>query len=524
MAFRFIKNLFSSDSTVSESNTSAGRLIFNISFNVVATIFDSLLSFFLIPFFIVYLHKDGYGVWALVGTFFTYSVLIQLSISGGVSRYVAFYGGRGDKEAVQRVITTGNICFAFAGLILLLVTLIATHYFEVWFSIPEHLVSDAKWMVFIVGLSWAIILPFQSFPAALCGYQRYGLFRGITLFGNITRASLLFLILPYGVGLLGTGIIFGTVQVGVRLFLVLFSLRLLGRKSLRYWPFDRLLFWKIFSYGANVIFYEIGIMIIYRVAIVIIGIFMLLSDVTEYNVLISLLIMLSALTQTFNMAITPAIANLQAQNKQEKIKELYLVLQKCNIMLVLPSICFFIIMGQAFLDVWVGPDFSRLWPILTVLCIGHLFRLLQDCNFKVLSGMNRHKFYGQMVLGISILITVGSVYVVKRDMGLMGIAWVNTSVLFLFFGIIMQIIFQKRLAISFKQIVKQVWAPSLRGCLPVIIWMILWRMWRIPTSWLEIILVVLSAGSLVFIFGWLWIMTDLEKNKLKSLLLEKIGK
>ncbi|MFA5864689.1 MAG: oligosaccharide flippase family protein [Phycisphaerae bacterium] len=522
MTFHSIKNLFSIDRTHYEGQTSAGRLAFNVIFNVLATVIDSLLSFFLIPFFIVYLHKEGYGIWSLVGTFFTYSVLIQLSISGGISRYVAFYEGKNDNEAIHRIMATGNICFAVAGLILLIVTFIGTRYFGQWFQIPQHLLFDTKWMVFIVGMSWVIIMPFQSFPAALCGYQCYGFFRGVNLIGNIVRAGLIFLALPFGIGLIGTGIIYGTVQIVVRLLLVIFSLRFLGPRSFSFWPFDCSLFWEMISYGINVIFYELGIMIIYRVANVLIGIFMLISNVTEYNVLVSLLIMLSALTQTFNTAITPAIANLQSQNNPEKIKEFYLVLQKFNILFVLPSIGFFIVMGQAFLTVWVGPEFSGLWPVLTVLCVGHFFRLLQDCNFKVLCGMNHHKFYGSMVLIVAIVITVASIFVLRQKLGLMGIAWANTIFLTLFFGIVMEIYFHKKLSISLKQMAAMVWYPSFLGCFPAITWMILWRVWRTPTSWAEIFLVALIAGILVVVFSWLWSMTDNEKNKIKSLVLERI--
>ncbi len=514
----------SSNITGHEGNTSAKRLAGNISLNVIATIGDSVLTFFLIPFLILHLHKDGYGIWTLVGTFFSYSLMIQLSISSGISRYVAYYHGQGNKPAIQRVMATGNICFVFAGVLLIPITLIGINYFQAWFSIPDHLLSSSKWMIFIVGMSWAIVLSFQSFPAALCGYQRYGFFRGVGLLGNITRASLLFLILPFGIGLIGTAIIFGSVQVAVRILMVIFVLHFLGRTSFRFWPFDRSLFWKMFSFGANVIFYDLGTMVIYKGANVIIGIFMLVSNVTEYSVLVALLMMLSAFTHTFNTAIMPAMASLHGQNKQKQIKDFYLVLQKFSILFILPSICFFIIMGKAFLNVWVGPDFSRLWPVLTVLSVGHFFRLLQDCNFKVLSGLNKHRFYGNMVLVVSILIITASIVAMKLNMGLMGIAWVNSIVMFLFFGILMEAYFHKKLAVSSKQIAKHVWLPSFLGCCPAIICMVLWRMWRPPTSWLELILVAVIAGGLVLIFSWLWAMTDRERNKLKSLLLEKIGK
>ena len=496
--------------------TTSKRLISNSIFNIVGYIANSVILFFLVPFFIDKLGKPAYGVWALVGAVFYYSAMLQMGLASAVTRYIPTFLGKGDREGVRRVMSTSTAFFSVVGLVLVIVTLVVRANLTSWFEIPPHLADDAKTVILVVGLSWAVVISLHSSISALLGVQRFDIVRLLAFGVTVARAVILVVLLSRGYGLVTMGLVFGGTLLVRRALEMMFATRLLGRGLISIKAINLSLFRDMFAYGINTMLYGLGNMILTRASLIIIGIFMTAEDVADYYVVgVVLLAMLTGLVQSFTLATHPAVADLDTHDQQAKVREVASLTQKYSLIMLIPGISFLIIMGRDVLQVWLGPGFEQLSIILTILAVGQFLRLAQHSNFSVLAGKGEHKIFGQLALVMSVSVIVLSVISVKiLNMGLIGIALSNMVPMVIISGLILPIHCLGRLNISIRDNIRQVWWPALLGCTCTVILIGVWEYLYPPSSWLQIGMVIVAATVLTAVNVWFLSLTSMEKSRL----------
>ena len=68
--------------------TDAALVVGNVLWNAAASLFGSVIAFLLVPFLLHRLGEAAYGVWALVGSVFAYSIVFQLGLASAINRFV----------------------------------------------------------------------------------------------------------------------------------------------------------------------------------------------------------------------------------------------------------------------------------------------------------------------------------------------------------------------------------------------------------------------------------------------------
>ncbi len=93
-------------------------MLFRNSFAVTAALITGyVFSFILAPIMLARLGLAQFGVWAVTGAFAMYAGLMDLGITRGLGRFVAFYEASGDRRAVQQCFTLGLMAVTFVGLV-----------------------------------------------------------------------------------------------------------------------------------------------------------------------------------------------------------------------------------------------------------------------------------------------------------------------------------------------------------------------------------------------------------------------
>jgi len=496
------------------TTTTSRRLIFNSLSNVAAHIVQAAVAFFMVPFFIHTLGKEKYGIWLLLSSIFAYRGTLSLGLNSAINRHIPVLLAKNDEDGIQKVVSMSMLYLYFVSIAVIIISLIIHRYIETWFHIPLDLVDTAKTLVLIVGFTFAIIMPLQMYNGVLSGLQRYYITNIATVVGLLVRTALLLWLLSKGYGLFTMGLLFGVCEIGIRVFQVSFAQKLLPCITFIPKKTDFPLLWQLMHYGTNTLLYTMSFIIVYKISDIIIGIFMTPKDITKYYIASASILAISAFVESFTAAIKPAVSDLDARNNEYTIRQIALLTQKYVLILLLPSMFFFLIMGKDFLRVWVGADFESLYFILIILGIGNFFRLLQYSNFLILVGKGQHRMFGVFAVFMAVLTIILSVFFVKTTrLGLTGIALSNLIPMVLICGLILPAYFNKKVNIPFEEHVEQVWKPAFISCTPAIIMLGIWKYVYPPDSWFMISAIILIIFSITMLCTYFWGLSDTERQR-----------
>jgi O-antigen/teichoic acid export membrane protein len=81
----------------------------NTAAATVALVTGYVFSFILAPIMLWRLGLAQFGVWAVTGAFASYAGLMDLGITRGLGRFIAFYHANGNRRAVEQLFTLGLI-------------------------------------------------------------------------------------------------------------------------------------------------------------------------------------------------------------------------------------------------------------------------------------------------------------------------------------------------------------------------------------------------------------------------------
>jgi O-antigen/teichoic acid export membrane protein len=505
--------------------TTSKRLVLNTFFNILTAVGNSLVAFFVVRLFLGHLGEARYGIWVLVGSVFRYRYALGLGLNSAINRYIPVYQAKGDREGVEKVISTTLLFFLMLSLVLAAATLVIYHYTQAWFTIEARLVRTAELAVLIVGLCYALGSPLQIGTATLSGLQRYDVSGVVALTLLVVRTTLAVILLRRGFGLLTMGFLFGISEILGQSVECLVARRLLPGLSLGWRKVDLRLLRSMLSYGINTFLYMTSALIIYKASNLVIGIFLGTSDVSRFDVASMGVALLSQFLLSLTTAIKPAVSDLDARDDRQRVREIAFLTQKYGLLFIIPASCFLVVMGKDFLRVWVGDRFSDpgtidvLATVMTILTIGHSLRLAQHSSFLVLAGRGQHKVFGAMTVAMATLCVAGSVVSVKLlHLGLVGIAWANFVPMLLISGVALPIYFNWKMSISARESISRVWRPAVLGSLPSVAIIALWKIASPPDSWSGIFQVVVAAAGATFAFGWLLGLESAEKERMMRIL------
>lgn len=499
--------------------TTSKRLIVNTLSNLMTRFVCSVIGFCMVPFFVRTLGTQQYGTWILIASVFAHRNALNVGLNSAVNRYISIFLAKNDDSGIQRVVSTATLYLCFTSIILAAITLVVHRYVEVWFSIPPNMVGVTRTLVLIVGFSFVVIMPFQIRSAVLSGLQRYELVSIGTVVPIITRTAALILLLGRGYGLLTMGLAFGACEVAIRVLQVVFAKKLLPHISISLGGVDSSLLWQMLHYGANTMLYTLGSAIVYKSSSIIIGIYLTTTDITKYYVASAGIVWLGIFVQGFAAAIKPAISDLDTRGRQVEIRRIAFLTQKYVLILLMPPVFFFLVMGRDFLTVWAGADFGKLHLILVLLSVGHFLRLIQYSNFLVLVGRGQHRIFGVLAAAMALCtIALAIVFVGRFDLGLVGVALSNLLPMSLISGMILPVYFNHKMGIAFTEHLRQVWRPALAGSSPALLFIGLWKYHHSPDCWLHIGIVAACAFLVTLVGAWLWGLSPAEKDRFRRII------
>ncbi len=505
--------------------TTPRRLMVNTVLNMANQLVTTLVNFVMVGFFLDQLGEERYGVWILVGSIFSYRNLLSMGLNSAVNRNIPVHLANDDMESVKGVVSTAVAYYLLPASALFVATLVVAANMEAWFAIPEGLGDTSRAVALIVGLSFAATVPLQVYHAVLSSYQRYDLINAISVSSILLRTLLIVVLLGRGNGLLTLSILYAGTEVAIRLMAMAYGRRMMGGLGIAISRVDRSLLRSMMTYGVSTILYMSGAILVFKSADMVIGALISSASVSRFFIATTPVILLTTVIQVFAQAMKPAVSELDARDERARIEEMALLAQKYTLFAILPGVAFMLVMGGAFLDVWVGDRFpddaarGQLAVVLQILAVGAGLRLSQHTNFIVLVGKGRHRAYGvatAVMIASGVAMEVAAVTVF--DAGLEGVALGCAIPMGLISALFLPAYFRSRMGIGFRASLRRSWLPALAATTPGVAVVVGWALWRMPASWPELLLAVAVSAGATAAGAWAFALDGVERARIRRLL------
>ncbi len=484
----------------------SSQILSNVLMNWVAFMVTLLTGFFMSPFLVRQLGESVYGVWLLIGSLTGYLGLLDLGITPSIVKYIAEHRERGDQEAINRVVTAGIAIFSLIGLVSLVASGVVALYFNDIFHLAPAVLAPgtAAIVVLLTGLNLALAFPASVFVGVVYGYQRYDVNATINTIGIPVRCGLIVWTLSHGYGLVTLAVLTLIFDLSRLIYLTRWALRLNPALHISRSHLNRATVRQLVNYSASIFLIKIAYQINFTADSIVIGIYLSAAAVTAYFVAARLTLYLRQLVGEMVGVLTPTISGLDARRDNQGIRDLLSLSTKYTLLLALPPGAVFLVLGDVFIALWMGPHFQSSALFLRILTIAILVHLFEMPIQVVLRGLGKHHIVARLTLlqaATNLLLTL---ILARTPLQLTGVA-LATAISMLGFAVFAIPLYLRRyLEIPIGEHLRRAALPALAVQIPFVGLLLLMRA-TLPSPSLLIFFVQLAVllipyGVLVYLF------------------------
>jgi O-antigen/teichoic acid export membrane protein len=455
---------------------------FNVLWNWLGIVTESLVGFFLAPFLIETLGDDTYGLWILIGAFTGYFGMLDLGLRGAVGRFVALYAANGDQHKVNQTLSTAAATLALAGVVSFIAILASAPLFPLLFAISTEQMAQVQTALFIVGSQFALWFILRIFDAALWAKQRFDLLNRIDIPLALARAGLTWWFVSSGGGLITLAWIGLAVMLANGLTKCYFTFREFPSLQLHRRFLSRAALHELVGYGAWNSLVSLMAMARTQGMPVVIGAAVGMRFLGPFSVVMRLPALATAILTAATGVFTPLAIRLHAEQDSVRRRQLVLEGTQLSLSLALYFVVLFICVGGPLLSLWIRPDFAAYGVILAVIGCGEVLPMAMSIPQGVLLAMARHQRMASWVVLETVLALVASA-MFGNYMGLLGVAFALATAATLFRGVLVMRQICEVIDIGQIQFFREAMLIPILTAVPSAGAFLLMMQWHVPQTW-----------------------------------------
>lgn len=434
-------------------STISQKIFKNTLFNAMGNVFATLLQILIIPYILVKLGQDRFGIWALVSVLFGVFTALDFGTGTAFVKYFSEYEARKEDENFNRVMVAGFFLMLTFSSILIFAVFLLQSQIIIFFNIPIDLKNEAIYVFMAAAIIFGFNNTFGVFQAILKGLQRMEISNSINIIVSIIYVIGIFVALHYGFGLRGLILVHGIRIFLINMASIVYAKKVFRALSFRISYFDFKKVKTIVSYGVKMQINSIASLVNLQTDKTIIGYFLNLASVTAYEIgqkisLFSRMIVGLALS-----ALVPAISELDAAGKRGAILKLYERGNKYIASFAFPILIFVIVFADALINLWMGSGFEKSVFVARLLVLGVFVNLLTGVGVMIVRGIGKPMYeteYAVICLVANIVLGI----LLVRAYGFAGVV-IATPISVIMGSIYFIVKFNKLFKFSFLSLARQ---------------------------------------------------------------------
>ncbi|MBP7526979.1 MAG: polysaccharide biosynthesis C-terminal domain-containing protein [Syntrophorhabdaceae bacterium] len=350
----------------------------------------AVIQFMMMPFLVHRLGDMQYGIWILIMSFTGYLGLFDFGVSGSVVKYVAEFRAKNDNAGLNRVCSAAFYMYLAGGTLAFLVSILLAFGFVQHFKIPSEEISTARWVTMIVGLQIGLTLPLGFFTGYMRGMQRYDHVAGISLAMLFVRSIIIILLVLSGYRLIAIALVHLVTTIGGGILRAVYVFRANPDLQLRPALITRDKLAMVSRYSFLMFLYFVATNLIFSTGSLVIGYFLTAAAITFYAIPQRLVDELRVVIMSTGV-LQPAVSHLNAQGRDGQVQRLLVNGTKYSMMIVLPIAVSYLMVGDIFISLWMGPRYAAAcYGVLVILTCAVAANISQFTSTQILQGIARH--------------------------------------------------------------------------------------------------------------------------------------
>lgn len=492
------------------------RLGLNVFSNWTTYAVSLAISFVISPLMVHKLGDTGYGIWALslqVGTFIG---ILDFGLRVALTRYVTHYHAKDEMGQLHDALSVALTALAGLGILSLMVTSVLIYFLPRIVHVPPGMESLARWVMLLIGLQVSLSFPGATFAGLLAAMSRYDLLNLSVILISVVKALLIWLVLTRGYGVLAVAIVFLSTSCATFLFQFALAWQLYGGFRFR---LDRRQLDSAFKPLLNFSFFAFLLAISGRVVLwsdnIVVGVVLGPAIVTFYAIGGNLIDYLQGILSSSMMAMIPLATSYHAHSEDEKLRSLFSRGSRFLLLLVVPAIIGFLVLGTPFLTLWMGARYVAIsGKVLVLLSIPVLFAPMRGTAHQILYGTSRHKFNAYASL-VEAAANLALSVILARGIGAVGVAWGTLIPAVLASGIVVPLYTLRRLTMDWRNFYWENWVLPVLGGLPYMALLYLLRSMNVTSNWTGFWATVIGSLPLYYLFVWFLVLREPEKEMVR---------
>lgn len=334
-------------------------LVRNLSANLFNWIFTLFVSFFLAPFIVRSLGTTDYGVWSLVAGLLGFLGLLDLGIRQAVNRFVAHHRALDEHDEGSKIISAALGLFTILAVAAVVLSIAIAFIIPLFFNVPAQLIHETRLICILGGVTVSLSLLNGVFGGVITGIQRFDIQCILNVSVVALRAAGTVLVLNRGYGLIGLAIVNMAASMITLLANWIVSRTLYRDMSIRL-RFNQSSHKRLLLTSAASIFgVHVLSLLSFQIDVVLIGAMLPIEQVTFYAIAANLAFHGNALTKAMSFLMTPRISALASRGK-DQVGPQIVAMSKYAMLLVGPVAVTFMLRGESFIGLWMGPEYAEI--------------------------------------------------------------------------------------------------------------------------------------------------------------------
>lgn len=502
----------------------ASRLISrNAAANVAGLFAQIAIAFVLSPFLVHTLGDSKYGIWTVAVAFTGYMNLLDIGLGSAVNRYVSRYLGLKDRRSIDRIVSTALVLFLVMGVFIVSISPLMADLVVAIIRIEPELRDLVHLLIIVVSFDIAIFVVRGLFKSIFAGYQDYVLINTVLILSAIYKAVLFYVFLTWGYDLIAMGVISISANL---LSLLAFYLLLRAchpEVRIRFRLTNRESAGSILHFSKFTFVTMLANQLIYYSDAFVIGYFMNAAAITYYAIPWSLAEYAKKITRAMSQIYSPAVSSTDAAGDIDGVRSLYLSGSRYLIIVSNLLAVGVIVLGGAFIAIWMGPRYRELGEaVLIILFVNLFFHGPQQLSYSFLQGLGKQRFYAYASAVVSVCNLMLSIILIQY-LGIVGVALGAAIPQIVFNALVVPWLTLSVLQLSFWRYFSETYLKSTMPTLLLVGSLLYVHRFHYPTGYLELLAAACACALLYFLAVYYLVLTPSERRSIIAYLRNKSG-
>ena len=367
------------------------------------------------PIMLRLLGQSEYGLYSLIGAVVGYLSILDMGLGNAIVRYNARNRALGDKDAEANLNGMFLLLYCIIGILTVVIGAVLyiniDNMFGATLTFAE--VEKAKIMMILLIFNIAISFPLGVFGSIMQAYERFVFVKVIAIVRSIVNPCIMLPLLYLGFGVVSMVVVQTLLNIVCLLINVVYCFRVLDI-HFTFKRFDLSLLGEIGGYSFFIFLNIIVDKIYWSTGQFILGIVSGTVLVAIYALAMQLNTMYIMFSTAISGLLLPRISMMVANDaSNDDLSQMMIRIGRVQYVVMAYILCGFVLFGQAFINLWAGPNYKDAYFILLLVMIPLTIPLIQNVGITILQAQNRNVFRSVLYVAIAFMNVLVSIPLAK---------------------------------------------------------------------------------------------------------------